>query len=83
MTKLIVENMKRVVFKTFDNVVFIIVFFLVDEWREDPNTTISGPSLACQGNTIEMAFRWRANDGPTSNAGLVALRFSGDPDQYC
>ena len=22
---------------------------------------------------IEMAFRWRADDGPTMNAGLVAL----------
>ena len=29
-----------------------------------------------------MAFRWRADDGPTLNAGLVALWFSGDPDQY-
>ena len=26
---------------------------------------------------------WRADDGPTLNAGLVALRFSGVPDQYC
>ena len=26
--------------------------FLVDDEREDPNTTISGPSLACQRNTI-------------------------------
>ena len=24
-----------------------------------------------------MAFRWRADDGPTLNAGLVALRFFG------
>ena len=24
------------------------------------------------------AFRWRADDGPILNAGLVALRFSGD-----
>ena len=30
-----------------------------------------------------MAFRWRGDDGPTLNAGLVALCFSGDPDQYC
>ena len=30
-----------------------------------------------------MAFRWRANNGPTLNACLVALRFLGDPDQYC
>ena len=37
--------------------------FLVDEVREDPNTTISGPSSA----------RQCAGDGPTLNAGLVAL----------
>ena len=42
-------------------------FFLVDEGREDPNTTISGPSLAGQGNAIKMGFHWRADD-----AGLVA-----------
>ena len=35
----------------FDNV------FLVDEGREDPNTTLI----------------WPADDGPTLNAGLVAL----------
>ena len=52
----------------FDN-----VFFLVDEGREDPNTTISGPSLARQRNAIYMAFRWQADDGPTFNAGLVSL----------
>ena len=49
------------------------IFFLVDEGRKVPNTTISGPSLACQRNAIKMAFRWRADDGPTLNAGLVAL----------
>ena len=32
----------------FDNI------FLVDDGREDPNTTISGRSLACQRNTILM-----------------------------
>ena len=37
----------------------------------DPNTAISGPSLARQQNAIEMAFCWRADVGPTSNAGLV------------
>ena len=42
--------------------VYLFVF-LVDERREDPNTTISGPSSA----------RWWAGDGPTLNAGLVAL----------
>ena len=26
-----------------------------------------------------MAFRWRADDGPTFNAGLVVLRISRDP----
>ena len=46
--------------------------FLVNEKREDQNNTKSGPSLACQRNdTIEMAFPWRADGGPTSNASLV------------
>ena len=39
------------------------VFVLVDEGREDPNTTISGPSSARQRNAILMAFRWCAGDG--------------------
>ena len=57
----------------FDNV------FLV-EGREDlnqTNTAIRGPSSTRQRRN------WRADDGPTSNADLAALRFSGDPDQYC
>ena len=54
-------------------------FFLVDEGREDQNTTIGGPSSASQRN----AFRWRADNGPTLNAGLVACDFSGDLDQHC
>ena len=58
---------------TFDNVFFMGFFFLVDEGIEDPITTINGPSSARQGNAIEMAFRWQADDGPTLNAGLVAL----------
>ena len=29
-----------------------------------------------------MVVRWRADDGPTLNAGLKALWFLGDPDQY-
>ena len=37
-------------------------FFLVDEGWENPNSTISGPS----------SVRWRADDGPTLNAGSVA-----------
>ena len=47
----------------FDN-----VFFLVDEGREIPNITISGPSSARQRNA---AFLWRVDDRPTLNAGLV------------
>ena len=54
------------------------------ETREDPNTTISGPSSARQRSAIYMAFRWRADDGPTLKAVLVALWFcSGDPDLSC
>ena len=30
----------------------LTMFFLVDEGREDPNTTIRGPSLASQRNAI-------------------------------
>ena len=33
----------------------------------------SGLSSVRLRNTSEMAFRWRADDGPTLNAGLVAL----------
>ena len=39
---------------------------------EDPSTTISGSSSVHQRNAIEIAFHWRANDGPTLNAGLIA-----------
>ena len=48
-------------------------FFLVDEGKEDPNATVSLPSLACQRKAIEMAFPWRTDNCPTLNAGLVAL----------
>ena len=43
--------------------------FLVDEGEE------SRPSSARQRNAIKMAFRWRADEGSTLNAGLVALGF--------
>ena len=43
----------------YDNV------FLVDDAKEDPNTTISGPSSARQRNAIQMAFRWPVDYGPT------------------
>ena len=49
--------------------------------REDQNATKNGPPSAHQRNAFEMAFCWRV-DGPPLNAGLVALWFLGDPDQY-
>ena len=36
---------------------------------------ISWPSSTRQRNAIKIAFRWRADDGPTLNADLVALWF--------
>ena len=57
----------------------------IDEGREDSNTTISGPSSARQRTAIicppakhfagvlMMAHSNDAEDGPTLNAGLVAL----------
>ena len=53
--------------------VCVCFFFLFDEGRMDPNTTISGPSTARQRIAIYLAYRWRADNGPTLNAGLVAL----------
>ena len=60
----------------------LTTFFVLFTGREDPNITKSGPSSASQRNTIYMAFRWCANDDTTLNAGLVALRISGDPVQF-
>ena len=53
----------------------LTVLFVFDELREDPNTNINGLLSAQLRKAILMAFRWRANDGPTLNAGLAALRF--------
>ena len=47
--------------------------FLVDEGRENPNTSKSGPSSAYQQNAFKMAFCWRVDGGSTLNASLVAL----------
>ena len=52
---------------------FFFFFFFFYEGRKDPNTTISGLSSARRQNAILMAFRWRADDGLTLDAGLVAL----------
>ena len=46
---------------------------LVDEEKENPNTSISGPSSARQRNAIEMAFRWCADDCPTLNADFQVI----------
>ena len=45
--------------------------FLIDEGIEDPNTTLNELSSVFQRNAVKMAFRWRADDGLTLNAGLV------------
>ena len=47
--------------------------------RADPSTAISGPSSARHQNTFEMAFRWQADFGPTSNAGLVGTSITKNP----
>ena len=44
---------------------------------EAPKTTKSGQLSACQQNTIEMAFRWRADNGPLFDADLAACDFQG------
>ena len=51
----------------FDNV------FFADKGIEDINSAINGSSSARQRNAIEIAFRWRADAGPTLIAGLVAV----------
>ena len=45
-----------------DNV-FFYFFSLIDEGRDDPNTTNCWQSSARQRNVIEMTFRLRANAG--------------------
>ena len=66
--------------------IYLFLFYflcLVNEGREDPHTAISGTSSARRRNAVYMASRWRADDGPTLNAGLIALWFSGDLDRCC
>ena len=63
---------------------FLSFFFFFDEGGggKDSNTTISGPSTTRQRNAIQMAFRWRADAGPTLNAcqACKLCGFTGDPD---
>ena len=48
--------------------------FLVDVWREDQNTTKTDHHRPTSETPADkMAFRWRADDGPTLNVGLVAV----------
>ena len=49
-----------------------MVFFIVDEGIEDPNTTINGPSSARQ-QKAKWRFAGGPIDGPTLNIDLVAL----------
>ena len=56
---------------------FLLFLFLVDEGREDLNTTKSRPISARQRNAIEMSLRWQVDYGPILNAGLVALILQG------
>ena len=62
-----------------------LFFYFFDERRNDSNNTISGPSTGRQRNAIQMAFRWRADGGPTlmlacklcgfyRRSGLILLR---------
>ena len=67
------RHSENVAFRCSNIVRGFLCVFLVDEGREDPNTTVSGPSLARQQNAIKMAFCWRADDVPALNACLVAL----------
>ena len=49
------------------------LFFLIDEGRKAPNTTLSGLLLACQQNPLKKSFYWQAMDDSTWNSGLIAL----------
>ena len=51
--------------------------FLVDDGREDPSTTLSGPSSARQRNAIKWRFAGVPMIGPIFNAGFVAALFQG------
>ena len=54
--------------------------FIMEANTTDPNQI--DPLYAMYLNGV-MAFRWRDDDGPILNAGLVACDFSGHLDQFC
>ena len=49
------------------------VFILVNEGRVDPKYHLKRAILGPPAKRHLMAFRWRADDGPTLNSGMVAL----------
>ena len=55
-------------------------FFIFFKGERIQRSLKAGHHWPNQRNAI---FHWRADDGPTLNAGLVVLRISGDPVQYC
>ena len=77
-TRYLYTRVQKVLSKGVPN---LITFFSVDEGIEDPNSRLNGPSSAHQRNAIEMVLHWRADDGPSLNAGLVALWFFRGPGQ--
>ena len=56
--------------------VYLFFFLILMRERKDPNTTKSGPSSALQRNTISIAFRWRADNGPTCHVIFQGIRTS-------
>ena len=92
-------QMKKVTFDRVCNVCFIIKCFAKNACADPESFVRGGPSLTClfsklmNGERIKIAlmidpqakrhWRWCADDGPTLNAGFIALLFLGDPDQYC
>ena len=48
-------------------------FFLIDGGDRGSKYRFNWAIIGPPANAFEMAFRWRADDGPTLNAGLVAL----------
>ena len=60
-----------VFFFNFD--VFFRFFFSLMKGRRVQIPLLAGHHRPRQRNAIQMEFRWHADDGPTLNAGFVAL----------